>query len=153
MPVYFADTSALLKLYLPEPGSTWLLSLDRARFSVSSLAPLEVRSALARRQRGGSLLPGDADKLWKAFGEDLRGWGVIELDLSLLASALSLLGSEATRVPLRTLDAIQLASGQEAERRARQAGAGPIVLLTADARLEAAAAQVGLTVENPNRHA
>jgi predicted nucleic acid-binding protein len=128
LPAYFADTSALLKLYLPEVGTTWLLLQDLTALGVSSLVVLEVRSALARRQHEGSLSPRATEQIWKTFA---RG---------------------ANQIPLRTLDALQLASALEFQRRARQAGAGPIVLLTADDRLEAAAVRAGLAVENPNRH-
>ncbi len=152
MPAYFADTSALLKRYVSEAGSAWIRSLDLSGLSVSALAPLEVRSALARRERQGSLLVPQVRTIWRGFRRGLRDWVVIQIDRGLLSGAVSLVARGAIDAPLRSLDALQLASALEFQRRARRAGVGPVVLLTANDRLEAAAARVGLVVENPNRH-
>ncbi len=53
----YCDTSALLKLYLPEPGSDEFNAVVEGRDDVlvSDLAVTEIVSALARRLRQGSL--------------------------------------------------------------------------------------------------
>jgi uncharacterized protein len=52
---YYLDTSAAVKLYVPEVGSSWLrdlLAADSAAVVLSShLLRIELRSALARRLR------------------------------------------------------------------------------------------------------
>jgi predicted nucleic acid-binding protein len=53
----YCDTSALLKLYLPEPGSDEFNEIvkDRDDVLVSDLTVTEIISAMARRMRQGSL--------------------------------------------------------------------------------------------------
>ena len=59
MALYFLDTSALVKLYVQEPGTARLLPLigDRPenRFAVLTIAAVEIRSAIRRRQRAGDI--------------------------------------------------------------------------------------------------
>lgn len=59
MALYFLDTSALVKLYVQEPGTDRLLPLisDRPenRFAVLAISIVEVRSAIRRRQRAGDI--------------------------------------------------------------------------------------------------
>lgn len=152
MPAFFADSSAIVKLYLPEPGSAWLLSLDLAPLAISALAAPELRSAFARRQREGALTAGQAASAWRTFREDIRTWQVIRLANPLLATACRLLGNQDSVVVLRTLDALQLASAIEADRRLRRADGPGLTVLTADQRLATAAASNGLSVDNPDRH-
>lgn len=62
---YFLESSALAKLFVWEDGSDPLIrlveTLDDSRKLVSSLAPLEVRSAIRRRERAGEIQSADAD--------------------------------------------------------------------------------------------
>ena len=61
MTVVFADSSALVKLYVDEPGSTAIRRHERrSRFIVSGLARVEVPAALWRKVRTGELDPSDA---------------------------------------------------------------------------------------------
>ena len=55
---YYLDTSALVKLYVQEPGTDRLLPLvDRLdnRFAVLAISIVEIRSAIRRRQRAGDI--------------------------------------------------------------------------------------------------
>jgi uncharacterized protein len=56
---YFLDTSALVKLYVQEPGTDRLLPLvsnqTENRFAVLAISVVEVRSAIRRRQRAGDI--------------------------------------------------------------------------------------------------
>ncbi len=54
--------------------------------------------------------------------------------------------------PLRTYDAVQLASAQESNSRLVVAGLSPLIFVSADARLLVAAATEGLMTEDPNAH-
>jgi hypothetical protein len=52
MAIFFFDSSALLKRYVAEPGSRWIIDLLGAgghRFYVSRLTRLECIAALSRR--------------------------------------------------------------------------------------------------------
>lgn len=152
MPVYFADSSAILKVYLSEPGSNWLKALDLGSLTLSALAIPEVASAIARRRRERVLSEAHARLLWRNFREDLRGWQLIGLAHPLLTRAAALLIRSTTGAPMRALDALQLACALEAQRLYRRAGIGGLTLLTADTRLEVAARRANLLVENPERH-
>jgi predicted nucleic acid-binding protein len=149
---YFADTSAILKLYFRELGADWIRSLDLSSLTLSALAFPEGASVIARRRREGLLSNTEARVIWRSFRRDARGWQFIELATPLLVRACTLLIRSATGVPLRGLDAIQLACALEAQREYRRAGVGSLTFLTADARLELAARRAGLDVDNPERH-
>lgn len=75
MPIYFLDSSAVVKLYQPEAGSE---EVDRivsqpgsVRF-MSRLAIVEVQRALCRRQRVQDISESELDDLRRGFYEDLR---------------------------------------------------------------------------------
>lgn len=59
MGLYFLDTSALVKLYVREPGTDRLLhvvgSSSESRIAVLALSVVEARSAIRRRQRAGDI--------------------------------------------------------------------------------------------------
>lgn len=67
-PIYL-DTSALIKLYLPEPGSNALdQALENRRdLLVSDLAITEFASAIGRRKRSGALTPDRTSQLYQAL--------------------------------------------------------------------------------------
>jgi len=57
--LYYLDTSALVKLYVREPGPEQVLSLASGpagnQLAVLALAQVEIRSALRRRERAGEI--------------------------------------------------------------------------------------------------
>jgi len=71
-PVYL-DTSALAKLYVPEPGSDALESalLGRRDLLVSDLAATEFTSAVSQRLREGDLSARDARRIYTRLRGDL----------------------------------------------------------------------------------
>lgn len=136
-PVYF-DSSALLKLYLPEPGSD---ELDRAvegrdDLLASDLTVTEIVSALARRVRDGALSSEQARVVHRSLvaGLDAGPYGHVDLDRGIHRDAERLL-LDRRDVGLRATDALHLAL-------AISARAGTIA--TFDRRLGAAARAVGL---------
>jgi hypothetical protein len=136
-PVYL-DTSALVKLYLPEPDSASVERALRRRrdLVVSDLAITEVASAVSRRAREGALSRLDAGRLYRQLlahaeaGVFLRADIVPETHREAERLLLSL-----AEVPLRSLDALHLALA---------IGAGARSLFTFDMRLAAAGLEVGL---------
>ncbi|MDF5720893.1 MAG: type II toxin-antitoxin system VapC family toxin [Rhizonema sp. PD37] len=111
MTAYFLDSSALVKRYVPETGSAWIRAisdLDSGNsLIIARITWVEVRSAIARRQREGSLNISDASLITQRFRFDLNNqYQVIELD-SILAENAGLLVDQ---YPLRAYDAVQLAS-------------------------------------------
>ena len=149
MSVYFADTSALAKRYIPEIGSAWVQSwIDPASGHVtiiSALATVEFISFLARRQREGNVSAADFNRLRNDFVFHARQqYRVIAPGADVLAQAQRLVNLH----PLRTLDAIQLASAWAA---GQAIGALPI-FVSADQRLLSAAASEGFVTDDPNAH-
>lgn len=110
MALYYLETSALVKLYVYEPGTERLLALTASdaghRFAILSIAQVEFRSAIRRRQRGGEISASVADELVESFRRHSEGKFLIQpFSDSLLDVALALIDGYA----LRGFDAIQLA--------------------------------------------
>ena len=136
-PAYF-DASALIKIYLSEPGSQELNRSVRGRrdLIVSDLGVTELTSALARRLRGGALPADKAVRLHEMVLEDLSAGffeRVLGLDSEIHRQAERLLFL--TSVALRSADALHLAL-------ATAGGASSII--TFDVRQREAAREVGL---------
>ena len=136
----YCDTSALLKLYLPEPGSEEFNEVVEGRDDVlvSDLAVTEIVAAVARRLHRGSLTRETARRLQHAIlGRlDEGGYHRVELTRDVHRRAEHfLLTLQATS--LRAADALHLALATSA----RAAS-----LATFDARLAAAARAGGLAV-------
>lgn len=59
MAIYYLETSALVKLYVREPGTLQMLrlagALGRDRFAALTLTQIEMRSAIRRRERAGDI--------------------------------------------------------------------------------------------------
>ncbi len=138
-PIY-CDTSALLKLYVSEPGSTEFTRVVEGRgdLVVSDLAVTEVVSALSRRVRQGALTPEAARRTHRTILESLEAapYQRVELTREVHRRAEHLLVT-LTKTPLRAADALHLALALFA-RAASMASFDP--------RLAAAARAVGLTV-------
>ena len=149
MSIFFADTSALAKRYVPEVGSAWVQSwMDPASGHVtiiSALSTVEFISLLARRQREGSVTAADLNRLRLDFLFHVRQqYRLIALRRDVLVQAQQLV----VKHPLRTLDALQLASAQIA---ANVIGTFP-AFVTADRKLLAVATLEGFPTDDPNAH-
>lgn len=86
---YFLDSSALVKRYVPEKGSAWILAIafpDTGNLIIiSRITWVEVLSALARRQREGSLSDTDVNLITQQFRFDLNNqYQVVEFDQALV---------------------------------------------------------------------
>jgi uncharacterized protein len=151
--IYLADTSALSKRYVSEPGSIWLRGLlDPATGSttfVARITAVELIAAITRRERAGSLTPTDAATARVTFRTDLAGeYQVVEVTEALVDRAMVLAETHG----VRGYDAVQLAAALEVNALCVTAGLPPLILLSADAELNAAALAQGLAVEDPNAH-
>jgi len=153
---YFLDSSAAVKLYLTESGTPWLLNLadpsEANELYVVRIASVEVAAAVYHRARVGGAGRLDASTARRAvmsLRRDFLGvFNVIEVTASLCNDAERL----AERRPLRGYDCVQLAAALVANRARSQSGFDPVVLLTADRDLGAAAEGEGVRVEDPNDH-
>jgi len=150
---YFFDTSALVKRHVNETGSPWVKSLVRAkaghRVYIARITAVEVTSAITRRQHAGDLSAAQAGAILGHFRRHLtQYYRIIELTPALFAEAML----AARRHRLRAYDAVQLAVVLEVHRLQRDAGLGPVTLVSADRDLNTVAAAEGLAVEDPTMH-
>lgn len=146
---FFVDTSALAKRYIHEAGSNWVRSWILPKFSntiiISHLTSIEFISLLLRRQREKSVSTLDVQRARNNFLAHVRQqYLVIEIDSQIVTTARRLI----TRHPLRTLDAVQLASGVFIAHQLNL----PLTFVSADTRLLAAASAEGLAIDDPNTH-
>ncbi len=108
----FADSSAIVKLYVPEAGHEAVRAI-MAPIVVSVLARVEVPAALWGKQRAGELTAEDAAVLVAAFEFDYHGdttrdgaFAVIAMSELIAVDA----ARQAARHGLRAYDSVQLAS-------------------------------------------
>jgi uncharacterized protein len=134
---YF-DTSALVKRYTDEVGRRQVLQLLRQHECVASaLLPVELRSALRRRVTDGTLEAARVVAILKRVAADRAYWTLVGVGPEVLDAAERLVSVH----PMRTLDAIHLASAQVF---AAGVSASGLMFLSADKRQTEAAAVIGL---------
>jgi len=146
--LYYLETSALVKLYVYEPGTERLVGLAGHaaghRFAIFCLAQAEFRSAIRRQQRGGEIPGSEADALIESFREHLEGRFIVQpFTESLLDVALALIDG----YPLKGYDAMQLAGYLMLR---SISGAEEPIFVCADKTLLSAARNEGCPVLDPN---
>ena len=146
MAVYYFDTSALVKLYIEEPGTERMLELtanpEEHTFAILELARVEFRAAVRRRQREGDLSGETAAALLTDLDEHLQSLYLVQpLTAPVVEEAVALLDRHA----LRAYDAMQLAGSLIL----KSSVSDPPSFVCADQALVNAAEQEGLTVVNP----
>jgi predicted nucleic acid-binding protein len=151
--IYFLDSSALVKRYVTETGSSWIRALTdpdaHNPLIIARITWVEVLSALARRQREGSLASDGVVQAIHTFRYDLNTqYQVSELDPAVAEAA----GELVIRHPLRAYDAVQLASALRVQSDLSRTESPALTFLTADDRLIAIAQTEGLLTDNPSHH-
>ena len=138
---YF-DTSALVKRYVDEPGRREVLRLLRRNECVTSaVLPVELRSGLRRRVAEGSFDAVRLQAILEHVAADRPYWTLVEVGIGVLAGAETLVAAH----PIRTLDAIHVASAQLFAARVSMPG---LTFVSADKRQTEAAVAVGLLVRH-----
>ncbi len=153
MAVYFVDSSALVKRYINEVGSVWVLNLFNPVLNnevlIAAIASVEIVAAITRRIRGGSISVTDATATCNQFKNDLISeYQVIEITQKIINSAMAL----AQTYGLRGYDAVQLAVGCAVNDLCMANSLPPIIFVSADKELNTAAGSEGLIIENPNNY-
>ena len=153
MPVYFMDSSALVKRYISETGSTWVLGLFDPKLNnevfIAAITSVEITAAITRRSRGGSISVVDAKVICNQLRNDLhRDYQIVEITESIINSGMAF----AQTYGLRGYDAIQLAVGRVVNTLCIASGLPAITFVSADNELNAAGISEGLVIENPNSH-
>lgn len=112
MAIYFVDSSALVKRYISETGSRWVLglfapALDNEIF-IAAITGVEILAALTRRMRSGSISAADATLVCNQFRNDLQtDYQSVEITEAVINSGMILAETRG----LRGYDAVQLAAG------------------------------------------
>lgn len=139
--ILFADTSALIKLYIEEDGSEAMAErARRSRIALSVLAYAEVYSTFARRLREALLTEEEHDEVADRFERDWQSVIAVAVRPPLIGRVPRLVREH----PLRGADAVHLASAL-----ALQEAGVDVMFAVADGRLVEAAALEGLEVFNP----
>src|SRR6266550_1724751 len=140
MPVWFFDSSALVKCYIAETGSLWTRSIiddDDSVVYVASLARVETISALTRRLRRSDISQVEFDVACKESQLDMATqYEVVGLTERMIEEASEL----AQRHGLRAYDAVQLAVALNTNRIVLQVESTPLTFVSADLELNLAAA-------------
>ena len=112
---------------------------------ISELTTVEMYSVFARLQRENKLTSTQTLALTSKFAFDTRyEYLIVPMDSSVFAMGQSLVA----KYPLRTLDALQLASARQACSLLNES----IVFVSADNRLLSVALTEGFTTDNPISH-
>ena len=153
MPAYFLDTSALVKRYVHEIGSTWVEAVTDPvtgnAIYILWMTEVEVTSAITRRQRGGTLSATDAATALAQFRQDLANeYNSIEVTPALLTTAVALVETHG----LRAYDAVQLAAATTLQAYRATLALTNLIFVSADHDLNTAAGAEGLSVEDPHTH-
>jgi uncharacterized protein len=153
MATYFLDSSVLVKRYIRETGSAWILgpfdpTLDND-FFVAAITAVEIVAAITRKARNGSIAVSDAALVCNQLRNDLQtNYQVIEIIKEVIDSGMTLAETQG----LRGYDAVQLAAGCAINQLCINRGLYPITFVSADDELNSAAVNEGLLVENPNKY-
>lgn len=153
MTCYYLDTSALVKRYVNETGSRWLREIvapeQTPLLFTSRMTIIEVISAFTRRVRDGSLAHADFALARDAFRSDcLNDYQIIPPTIAVVDQACHLL----EQYPLRAYDATHLATALSVQTFLAKKNYPALTFLSADQRLNHAAATEDLVVDDPNRH-
>ena len=136
----YLDSCILVKLLVVEPDSEFFIgSLEGKPLVTSELAQTEVFSALLARERAGKISAADRRRAWREFearieAKEIR---IEKLNSIVLHKAAHLLERCHPKVPLRTLDAIHLATADLCH---------DFPLVTTDGRLRDAAQLMGFSI-------
>ncbi|MBI1821642.1 MAG: type II toxin-antitoxin system VapC family toxin [Nitrospirae bacterium] len=115
----YLDTSALIKRYIQESGTELILALFENNFEIltSKIAYAEVYSALTRRMREQDLPKARYLEVCRLFEREWPAYIIVELNNDILHLTRDLI----KKYPLRSFDAIHLASAKFIKNRLKTA--------------------------------
>ena len=146
MALYYLETSALVKLYVREPGTERLLRLATAReahrFAILALSQVELRSAVRRRERAADIGKKLAVQILDRFELNLA---IRFLRQAVSDAVIDVASTLIDRHPLRAYDALQLAGCLVL----RSTASEKPVFICADQTLLKAAEAEGLALIDP----
>ena len=159
MATYYFDSSAIVKLYITEPGTDWVTEIFRAknpdgarlhRITFSKIGIVELSAAIARRYRMQMLSRESQRALYRRFMQDcVHQFRTLSPNNHQIYQAAELVQNYA----LRGYDAIHLATALAMSNEFITNQLPTITFLSADQQLCQSADEAGLNVRNPNDHA
>lgn len=148
--VFYMDTSALVKRYAAESGSSWIINLcnpvSKNTISTARITRAEAAAAFSRKLRDGEM----SESSYSAALSDLsydssHEYLLVEIDKRLVDLAVEL----TKRQMLRGYDAVQLAAALTLNDTLSQSELPPLTFVAADEALLAAAEAEGLPIAEP----
>lgn len=155
MAFLFLDTSAFLKLYLPELGSGWIRNTVRTnQIIISELALAETTNTITRLFREGVISRQKVTSVLASISNKNANFEIIPLDIENQIGALASLGLSLTaNLRLRTLDALQLVGAEIAKTRIFvQNPSADFTFVSSDIKLLQVAQAQGFLTENPENY-
>ena len=149
----YLDSSALVKRYVAETGTRWVIDLCAAEAGHTlytvRISGAEIIAALYLRARTGTLAALDARAAATQFKTDFRNrFQIVEVTEHLVDSVMTLAESHG----LRGYDSVQLAAALALQAARDSLSLSAVTFIRADDRLNAAATAEGFAVENPSAH-
>ena len=153
MTTYFLDSSTLVKNYVTETGTVWVVSIIEPEsgntIAIAHITIAEVAAGLSAKLRGQLI---SADEFEIAVRNLLRDaaerFSIVPIDQEVIQRAVDVI----RRHTLRGYDAVQLACGLVLSDMLTSAEEPSPIFVTADKSLRAAAQAEGLQAEDPNLH-
>jgi uncharacterized protein len=144
--VYYLDSSAWVKRYFKEPGSTWIARLfeRNERLASTGLGYVEVMSALVRQQLPHKFNQRKLKQLQELLQADWEGLTGVPLTNEIMEQSVSL----AQLHRLRGADAIHLAAALSLKT-VLTGTKQTVILITSDQELLQAAKDAGLKTTDP----
>ncbi len=151
MSALFLDSSAIVKRYVAETGSTWVQAVCDDQDSTIILAEItlaEVAAAFSRIVREGRATSVERQEFLDLFlGDADEEYELARIDKPIVDTAVDL----TQRHPLRGYDAVQLAVALSVNEELIELELPVLAFVAADAALLAAAEAEGLGVKDPLR--
>ena len=151
--VFYLDASALVKRYVAETGSLWIIALCDPpagnTIATARITKAEAAAAFASKYRGSGLSQADYTRVLQDLVHDfVHQYLLTEIDQALVDLAVDL----TKRQTRRGYDAVQLAAALTLNSVLTQAQLSPLTFVAADDHLLKAAQGEGLATDNPNSH-
>lgn len=150
----YLDASAVVKRYSPETGTAWVRALTDPlaghTIMLGEITLAEVTAAISAKHRApGGITVEERDNAVALFLHHCyTDYELIAVNRTIIDRAVNL----ALHHKLRGYDAVQLATALVANEALATADLTPLLFVTADADLVAAAGAAGLATKNPNLH-
>lgn len=141
--ILYCDTSALVKLYVEESGSSWVRHWMNAAdvVGIAAIGYVEAKAAFARAVRSGRIIRRTYRRMVEDFEEDWSRYLVLEIHQQVLRHA----GRLAEQHRMRAYDAVHLAAALQI----RAHGSEEVTFLGFDHELNRAAKAEGLSLPLP----